>query len=78
MDCSLYAPLWRETFLGFISSPDGAEFREQLAQAITNKLHPEIPVSREYLATPEGQQVLERVQKLVAEGKNPPIDAFLK
>ena len=54
-------------------------FNFEMGPSITIwSIHPEIPVSREYLATPEGQEALERVQKLVAEGKHPPIDAFLK
>lgn len=78
MDCSPYAPLWRATFRDFLTSPEGAEFRERLAQAIIDGLHPTIPVSREYIETKEGQEALERVRKLVAAGKHPPIDAFLK
>lgn len=77
MDCSPYFVMWMSSFRNFITSPEGAEFRARLTEAIIRGIHPDIPVPREYLDTPEGRKRLAQVQKLIAVGKHPAIDAYI-
>jgi hypothetical protein len=76
--CAVYYPLWSDTLLAFLLSPEGAEFRERLATAIAEGIHPPVDNLREYVKTPEGAHVLETVRKLIAEGRHPPIDHLLE
>jgi hypothetical protein len=73
-----YRPLWSGTLRDYILSPAGVEFRERLADAIVQGIHPPLDTVKEYVKTPEGQKQLAQVRKLIAEGKHPDIEHLLK